>query len=559
MKYSLLLHVPAPVLTLPLFIMFPYPYLQQKKMLKSLAILAFALALAPATVGAIPANSKTFSPPQPNGHPTACQLQLIGNPGYHYVICQATPEGYYSTAVNQEDGFIYYGELQNGILVPGTFQVGGDGTAEDNNILKGQIELPAEADQQCMNNDYCAWKIENNGISGTSPPDDDYSNLVIPFKFADHSDRTIDVYNIENDIFNDDHISVKDYFETMSGGTMSWSNQFAEVVTISKTESYCADNVSGTSEKIKECLAEALELVAAQGIFVTDYDGVSFIHSGYGAENGDKDDYHTYVDDRIWSHSWEIESDEYSGRYALMSAYYGAHGGRYMHAGTAIHEIGQMLGAPTLYGPEPGNGLGYYDVMSNPYGFDGDLHHPGSLSAYSKMVLEWADVQEIESEGTYTIEASSNKIYKISVGFPTDEYYLIENRVNSGYDKGLAGPGLAIYHVDGSANGKPGFPGDGSYPANRYRVSLIQADGRFDLEMEEDQGDNGDLFYAGNVDGFTSDGPLVDGEPTGAEYPNTKSYKDGQFVNTGLTIKDISVPGESMSFTVMFASESSQN
>lgn len=518
------------------------------------------LALAPTSVGAIPANSKTFSPAQPNGHPTACQLQLIGNPGYHYVICQATPEGYYSTAVNQEDGFIYYGKLDsNGLLVPGEHQVG-DGEPEDKGIEKYQIEKEAAAEKHCLANDYCAWKIDNNGMTGHSAPSSDYSNLVIPFYFSDHTDRKIEVEKIQKDIFDDDHISVKDYFEKMSGNTMAWTNKFSKPVTISMSESACADNVSGTSNKIKDCLKEALQKVAAeQGIFETDYDGVSFIHSGYGAENGNKDAYQTYLDDRIWSHSWDIKCDEYTGRYALMSGFYGTHNDRYMHAGIAIHEIGQMIGAPTLYGPEPGNGLGYYDAMSNPYGFDGDLHHPGSLSAYTRMLLNWADVVEITDGGSYTIDASSktNKVYKISKGFPTDQYYLIENRMNSGYDEGLAGPGLAIYHIDGNANGKPGYPGDGSYPANHYRVSLIQADGRFDLEMEEDQGDNGDLFYEGSVNGFSSNGPLIGSEPAGGEYPNTKAFNGGRFQDTGLTIKNISVPGETMSFTVEFG-ESSQ-
>eukprot|EP00545_Synedropsis_sp_CCMP1620_P002636 CAMPEP_0119016352 /NCGR_PEP_ID=MMETSP1176-20130426/12370_1 /TAXON_ID=265551 /ORGANISM="Synedropsis recta cf, Strain CCMP1620" /LENGTH=508 /DNA_ID=CAMNT_0006969727 /DNA_START=83 /DNA_END=1609 /DNA_ORIENTATION=+ len=502
----------------------------------------------------MPANSKSFSPAQPDGHPTACQLQLIGNPGYHNVICQAAPEGYYSTAVNKDDGYIYYGEIKDGELVPGDTKVG-DADPEDKGIAMYQTESADVAEKKCEANDYCKWKIDNNGMSGHSPPGDEYDNLIIPIQFADHSDRDMKLKQIEKDIFNDDHISVKDYFETMSGGTLTWTNTFAKTITLSKSESECADDVSGTSTKIHECLKEALQKVAEdQGVFETDYDGITFLHSGYGAENGNKDAFQTYIDDRIWSHSWAIESDEYTGRYALMSAWYGTHNGRYMHAGTAIHEIGQMLGAPTLYGPEPGNGLGYYDAMSNPYGFDGDLHHPGSMSAYTRMLLEWADVVEITDNGAYTIEANSisNKVYKISKGFPTDQYYLIENRMNKGYDKGLSGPGLAIYHIDGKANGKPGYPGDGVYPKNHYRVALIQADGRFDLEMEEDQGDNGDLFYAGSVNGFSPTGPLVNGESTGAEHPNTKAFGATGLQDTGLTITNISVPGETMTFTVEF-------
>lgn len=521
---------------------------------RSLALLALASA-----VQAMPASSNVFSPAQANGRPTACVMQVIGNPGYHYVICQAAPEGFYSTAINQDDGLIYYGKLEDGELVPGEYVVG-EVDPDEVGIKLYQIESAKVAHKKCLENDYCKWKIDNDGLSHGKPPESDYDNLVVPFYFADHQDRKMDIDAIETDVFDDNHISVKDYFESQSYGKMQWDNAFAAPVTISKTELECADNVSGTSNKMKECLEEALSLVT--DLYPADYDGVTFIHSGYGAEFGGRDEDLTYLDDRIWSHSWSIDTAGYNGRYALISAFYGKENGRYQHAGVAIHEIAQMLGAQTQYGPEPGNGLGYYDVMANPFGFDGNLHHCGSLSAYSKVLLEWADVEEITEDGTFTIEAStlSNKVYKISKGFPTDEYYLIENRINDGYDKGMRGPGLAIYHVDESANGQPGYPEDGdNYPANHYRVSLIQADGRFDLETEANQGDNGDLFHAGFVDGISPDGPLVKGELLGHEYPNTKAYSGGKFRDTGLTIKDISVPGDVMTFTVSFGDVSSSS
>jgi len=514
---------------------------------KSLALLA----LAPAAVRAMPANSNSFSPSQPNGHPTSCLMQLIGSPGYHYTICEATPAGYYSTAVNQNDQFIYYGELQGGQLVPGDKIVGED-NPEESGIAKGQIENAGVAHEKCMQNDFCKWKSENDGASGQDVPDEDYDNLVIPFYFSDHTDRLMLIEDIKSDTFNDDHISVKDFFEKQSGGKISWQNTFANPVTITKTEAYCADNASGTTNKMKdECLTEVLDLVEDE--FPSDFDGLTFMHSGFGAEHGNRDEYGVYLDDRIWSHSWEVNTGVTDRRYALISAWYGTDNDRYQHVGVAIHEIAQMLGAPTQYGPEPGNGLGYYDVMANPFGFDGDLHHCGSMSAYTKVLLDWADVEEITESGVYTIENSmtSNKVYKISKGFPTDEYYLIEYRIRAGYDMGLRQPGLAIYHVDELANGMPGYPGDGSYPDNHYEVSLIQADGRFDLETEHTHGDIGDLFYHGGVDGITPDGPLVNGQPTDAEYPNTKAYSNG-FKDTGLTIKDISLPGEVMSFTVSF-------
>jgi len=511
---------------------------------------------------AMPANAKSFSPTQPNGHPTGCLFQLIGNPGYHYVICEDQPVGWYTTAVNQEDGHIYYAEIgSDGRLVPGPVEIAGGIDPDAEGIEHYQVESVDVIEAKCKENEYCKWKIDNDGMSGQNPPADDYDNLVIPFFFSDHTERKIKWDALLKDVFNDDHSSVKHYFESQSFGKLAWNNLMVSPVILPFTEAYCADNVSGTSGKMHECLVKALELVVDQGTQTpSDYDGITFIHSGYGAENGNRDKYQTYLDDRIWSHSWALEDDTeiYSGRYALVSAYYGHHNEKYLNPGTAIHEIAQMLGAPTQYGPEPGNGLGNYDVLANPFGFDGDLRNCGSMSAYTRVLLEWAEVEEITEAGTYKIESSltSNKVYKITKGFPTDEYYLIENRQNAGYDKGMRGPGLAIYHIDGTANGKPGYPGDGSYPANHYHVSLIQADGRFDLEREEDQGDMTDLFHFGGVDGITPEGALFNGKLKG-EYPNTNAYSHGTFSPTGLTIRDISLPGKIMEFTVEFAESSS--
>ena len=195
--------------------------------------------------------------------------------------------------------------------------------------------------------------------------------------------------------------------------------------------------------------------------------------------------------------------------------------------------------------------------MANPFGFDGTLYHCGSMSAYTKALLGWVDVEEINTDGMRALSSSSgsNKVYMIKNGFPIDEYLLIENREATDYDKGMHQPGLAIYHIDSDANGKVGHPNDGVYPQNHYKVSLIQADGRFDLETGEDEGDIGDLFHHERFSGVGPDGPLdSDGNVIAshnAGYPNTKPYRGS--VGTSVIIYDISMASNEMSFSVSFS------
>ena len=58
----------------------------------------------------------------------------------------------------------------------------------------------------------------------------------------------------------------------------------------------------------------------------------------------------------------------------------------------------------------------------------------------------------------------------------------------------MSQPGIAVYHVDEVANNVASHPGDRHFPKDHYIVSLMQADGRFDLERIEDEGDTGKTF-----------------------------------------------------------------
>jgi hypothetical protein len=173
-------------------------------------------------------------------------------------------------------------------------------------------------------------------------------------------------------------------------------------------------------------------------------------------------------------------------------------------------------------------------------------------------------MEEILHEGTYDLEDSytSNKVYVIRHGFPDGEYLILENRQEKGYDMGLSQPGLAIYHVDEMATDVGGsYPGRYNFPKDHYKVSLLQADGRYDLERMEDEGDSGDLFHAGRFTGIGPEGVLLpdgsviaspDKEGGGIGYPNTNSYRDGQERATGIVIESVSVPDKTMRFTIRF-------
>lgn len=149
-------------------------------------------------------------------------------------------------------------------------------------------------------------------------------------------------------------------------------------VTISYTEQECAHGQSGLSPILHICLEAALqqavELLGDSGnVLKASTTTLTFVHSGYAAEFGGNDLYGTWYEDRIWSHAWELDTELYSGRYAIISDKYDRKNNNINRVGVAVHELAQVLGAPTLYQAFPGYGLGYFDVMANPWGFDGTL------------------------------------------------------------------------------------------------------------------------------------------------------------------------------------------
>ena len=142
---------------------------------------------------------------------------------------------------------------------------------------------------------------------------------------------------------------------------------------------------------------------------------------------------------------------------------------------------------------------------------------PAHLSAWSKYALGWVVPHMVTSElSNETIEqvATQADIYQFLTGSSSTggEYFLVENRNRTGFDAGLPTSGLAIWHIDESkasldntdnANecASPDNPA-GNCTSRHYRVALIQADNRWDLEKGNNRGDRGDL-YSGSA-GYTT-------------------------------------------------------
>lgn len=497
---------------------------------------------------------------QPNGATTGTEQMLVGNAEYHFPVVE-TELSYYPT-VRDENGWIRYATRgTDGRYLPTNIPVDRSTNPDNHPILRQAIHENSHViHARCMEHDFCKWRELQKMQNSTTPLTAKGSilNLVIPFQFADHTTRTvIPTSDLDAYLFNGPKLSVKHYFHQQSYGQLEMESELTSWLQIPYTEKECAAKVSGLSWSIHTCLEAALDKASKTlqnwKTILESATTITFVHSGYAAEFGGNDVDGQWYEDRIWSHAWEMQSSLYSGRYALISDKYDRTNQQMNRVGVAVHELAQALGAMPLYGEYPGYGLGYFDVLANPWGFDGTLTHCGSMSPYTKDLFGWLDVVEIDSDGKYELLHSyeSNKVYMIRKGFPKGEYLLIENRQEEGYDKGLNQPGLAIYHVDLKANNAASNPQKKNFPGDHYVVALVQADGRFDLERMEDGGDSGDLFHGGRFPGVGPDGAFNrDGTLSPHGHPNTNSYQGGREIRTGVSILDISPANQVMTFRV---------
>lgn len=73
-------------------------------------------------------------------------------------------------------------------------------------------------------------------------------------------------------------------------------------------------------------------------------------------------------------------------------------------------------------------------------------------------------------------------------------------------------------------------------PQKHYKVAVLQADGKYDLEMNVNIGDGGDLWQPGMK--------LAPGD--GKTFPNSDSYQSGKVQKTGVTVEVLDLQGQSI-------------
>lgn len=295
------------------------------------------------------------------------------------------------------------------------------------------------------------------------------------------------------------HGSVSEYYTEVSGGAIEIAGRVVGPITLARDMRAYAGGSGGRNPiepNSQTVAAEAINAVSAQAIDLRpfDNDGNGFVdafvlvHAGPGSETTGNQA------EQIWSHKWTLRNPVTAGG-AKLFAYLTVPEDALI--GVCCHELGHLLFSwPDLYDTdESSQGVGNWCLMGGGSwnGFAAGAR-PGEVpahpSAWCKKTQGWVAVSAPNTNGAIAVEdvQASRQVVRLwkDGDLVSKEYFLVENRRRSGYDAGLPGEGLLVWHVDEAV--------DGNTNESHYKVALLQADGKRELERSVNRGDGGDPF-----------------------------------------------------------------
>ena len=221
--------------------------------------------------------------------------------------------------------------------------------------------------------------------------------------------------------------------------------------------------------------------------------------------------------------------------------------------GIIAHELGHAsFGLPDLYDTtNESAGIGYFGLMgAGIWGQKSFQDLPGTspshMCAWSKIESHFIQAEElsaVENSQISLTESASDNYNIIKVPINSTEYFLLENRNKSGYDRGLFflneigtfQGGLAIWHIDETVLAQKSSTNSVNNNPSHKAVDLEDAS-QAELDSGDKTGNSKNLYFSTNVSVFSSTT-----SPNSNSYDNTKSF---------VKISDISAPSEVMSATI---------
>lgn len=254
--------------------------------------------------------------------------------------------------------------------------------------------------------------------------------------------------------------SVSDYFREQSYGLFNLNFDVVGPVVMPNTYQYYGKDEGGEGNDVRpgEMVAEVCMAVDDYVDFRNyDWDGdgivdqVLCVYAGKGQADGGNSS-------TIWPHEWELSDSDYGQTLMLDSViintyavtnergYSGIEG-----IGIICHEFAHCLGLPDMYDTTGYNfGMGTWSPMDGG-SYNGNSFCPAGFTSFEKYTCGWVEPVVLDNDTIIDDMqplSDSPVAYMIRNDAYPDEYYLVENRQQHGWDTELPGKGMLVLHVD---------------------------------------------------------------------------------------------------------------
>ena len=405
-----------------------------KKILLLVSLLCLTLSLS-----AIPARPGKISYTQPDG--SVITIEMHGDEYYHWVTDEA------------------------GTIV----ELGSDGFYRPSAAGPEKRRAARQAGEQRRQQDAA----ERAATRAKAPVQGRKRYMVVLIEFHDKTFRVTDPQTSFSNLLNQEGYSrngatgsARDYYYDNSNGQFEPVFDVYGPVQLENDMAYYGADNGGQGYDIRpgQALYEACAQLDGDVNFSqydNDGDGyvdlVFFYYAGYSQAEGASSD-------TIWPHMSSLYG--YNARfdnvrvydYACTAELRGTGGTTMCGIGAACHEFGHAMGLPDMYDTnystdgEAGALYSYSTMCSGCY--NNNSRTPPYFNMQERIFLGWNQESDIQllPEGNLTIHAltgATQEVYKSET--TTDgEYFMYECRARSGWDAGLPGEGLLVYHIDKS-------------------------------------------------------------------------------------------------------------
>ena len=265
--------------------------------------------------------------------------------------------------------------------------------------------------------------------------------------------------------------SVHDYFFAQSYGDFDLTFDLHYVVVPGNAKKYASDAL--TDENSQYLVQDIMEVLKTHDIdwSLYDWNGDGFVnqllivYAGHGMN-----DYSG--DDLIWPHQWWMSDHfqdgkqepycdpipvTYNDKEYKVDCYCALQeltkNDDYGSFGTICHEYTHCFGFPDFYYSGKSY-VGGWELMD--YGnYNGGGYSPAGYSAHERWLMGWLTPTELTTTTTVTnmpALGDEPQAYLIRNDGFSNEYYIVENRQQDGWDASLPGNGIIVFHVDHDAD-----------------------------------------------------------------------------------------------------------